>query len=83
LQSFGEQHEVIASVQHSITRTIASRARNSHPLCHIIHSYAANVNTGQFLHNINVSMVSERRAGDTRRPVSMINDDTGRNFEDE
>ena len=46
------------------------------------HRYSSTANTGQFLHRINVSILSQRRQSDSR-PVTVEVDDSGTNVEDE
>ena len=49
-------------------------------------SYTKQQNAGQFLHRINVSMVSQRKRaaeGAARNQISLENDESGRQLEDE
>jgi hypothetical protein len=48
-----------------------------------LHRYSSKANAGQFLHRINVSILSQRRRSDDARPVTVEIDDSGRNLEDE
>ena len=52
----------------------------------LVRRYTKQQNAGQFLHRINVSMVSQRkRAGEgaARNHISVENDESGRQLEDE